>query len=1072
MKTNKYRYIIGFMICITACATVKSQSTDQNYELTKTFLDSLAQRSTDKIDYYNGLGYPAETVQKNVTPNGNDLVEKIGYDNFGRENTKWLPVTNSGNGSYIDNVSSLSAQQYGDNYAYTETTYENSPLNRVINQHNPGADWRTANRSITTAYVMSFFDILMMGYTISGDTIESWGDYNLGIKANKVTDENNHVTYTFKDDLGRLALTRKVYDESINYDTYYVYDYKGDLRYVLPPMAAQSMTGSGIKWTINDDVVKRYAYFYKYDGFHRCIIKKYPGADPIYQVYDKADRLAMTQDGNQRNSSIWTVYKYDIFGRAVVTEDMTVTASFDALRIYFKNNLASVGNTYPAGSNVKQLMKKYYDGYGYFDTYPATTKQKLQYATKSGYGTKYGDAKGKLTGACTYSLSDGRYSLISYYYDDRGRTIQTHETNYMGGAEDEYYSLSFTGKTLKKMHVHTDSISTGNNIQEVYTYTYDNADRLLTTIHQLNNNAPVVLESNAYDELCRLKTQTMNDGNSHVTYTYNIRNWIKGIQSTMFNETLTYEDIASDNYAKEYGGNITSMTWQANGDLQRGYVFGYDSIGRLTNADYQSTRCSEANLDHNVSYAYDMMGNVSKIMRNGTSESTANDWQKMDYVKLTYNGNQLIHATDTVNGPNYPASLSNVPHFHDKNISGNEYMYDNNGNMTEDLNKGITNVTYNLLDLPYLISINGNTIEYDYDAIGMKLREKDITGSVTTRTDYCGNVIYENGTPIKLLTDNGYITLSDSKYHFYYKDHEGNNRVVADQSNTVEQVNNYYPFGLSYKNDANTSANKYKYNGKELQTQNGLDWYDYGARFYDPELCQWHAADRLCEKYSDIGLYVYCENNPLRMVDPTGMYDTEKDARNYAEQIGGAMVLQDTQTGKWFVSMNENGTSAYTTGETVTRYFGPDDETNWESPLSIGLSAWNVGNSAKIDLFNYAVRQNFGYSQNEFKALSNEVKVAKETEALGKSGVRYLNFAKSLGKASIITNAGITIYQANEDYNKGKYISLAMRIAVFGITEGATFVPFVGPALSVSIGLLDAIYGEEFYNYMENTFDK
>jgi RHS repeat-associated protein len=154
--------------------------------------------------------------------------------------------------------------------------------------------------------------------------------------------------------------------------------------------------------------------------------------------------------------------------------------------------------------------------------------------------------------------------------------------------------------------------------------------------------------------------------------------------------------------------------------------------------------------------------------------------------------------------------------------------------------------------------------------MGTKLREKDITGSGTTRTDYCGNVIYENGALTKLLTDNGYVTLSDNKYHFYFKDHEGNNRVVADQSNTVEQVNNYYPFGLLYRNDASTSANKYKYNGKELQTQHGLDWCDYGARFYDPELCQWHMVDILCEKYYSTSPYTYCMDNPMHLVDISG----------------------------------------------------------------------------------------------------------------------------------------------------------------------------------------------------------
>jgi|WetSurMetagenome_2_1015567.scaffolds.fasta_scaffold73248_2 RHS repeat-associated protein len=193
--------------------------------------------------------------------------------------------------------------------------------------------------------------------------------------------------------------------------------------------------------------------------------------------------------------------------------------------------------------------------------------------------------------------------------------------------------------------------------------------------------------------------------------------------------------------------------------------------------------------------------------------------------------------------------------------------------------------------------------------MGAKLREKDITCSGTTRTDYCGNVIYESGTPTIMLTDNGYVTLSDNKYHFCYKDHEGNNRVVADQSNTIEQVNNYYPFGLSYKNDASTSGNKYKYNGKELQTQQGLDWYDYGARFYDPELCQWHAIDPLCEKYYDVSPYVYCAGNPVNIIDTNGkVIDTsgltEKEKKEYEDET--SMIKRYSELFKAMYSVLEN----------------------------------------------------------------------------------------------------------------------------------------------------------------------
>ena len=71
---------------------------------------------------------------------------------------------------------------------------------------------------------------------------------------------------------------------------------------------------------------------------------------------------------------------------------------------------------------------------------------------------------------------------------------------------------------------------------------------------------------------------------------------------------------------------------------------------------------------------------------------------------------------------------------------------------------------------------DGSTIAYTYGADGTKLKTVHKTGSTTTTTDYCGNVVYENGVQKLLLTDEGYVTLSDSKYHYYLKDHQGNNR--------------------------------------------------------------------------------------------------------------------------------------------------------------------------------------------------------------------------------------------------------------------------------------------------------
>ena len=98
---------------------------------------------------------------------------------------------------------------------------------------------------------------------------------------------------------------------------------------------------------------------------------------------------------------------------------------------------------------------------------------------------------------------------------------------------------------------------------------------------------------------------------------------------------------------------------------------------------------------------------------------------------------------------------------------------------------------------------DGSTIAYTYGADGTKLKTVHKTGSTTTTTDYCGNVVYENGVQKLLLTDEGYVTLSDSKYHYYLKDHQGNNRVVINQSGTVEETNHYYPFGGVFASSGN-----------------------------------------------------------------------------------------------------------------------------------------------------------------------------------------------------------------------------------------------------------------------------
>ncbi|WP_333519670.1 RHS repeat-associated core domain-containing protein, partial [Bacteroides bouchesdurhonensis] len=100
-----------------------------------------------------------------------------------------------------------------------------------------------------------------------------------------------------------------------------------------------------------------------------------------------------------------------------------------------------------------------------------------------------------------------------------------------------------------------------------------------------------------------------------------------------------------------------------------------------------------------------------------------------------------------------------------------------------------------------------------------------------------------------------YVSFPDRKFHFYLKDHQGNVRVVADKDGNVEEMNAYYPFGGTFT--STNSVQPYKYNGKELDAKNGLNWYEYGARQYDAAIGRWHAIVQKCEKYNYLSLYVY-----------------------------------------------------------------------------------------------------------------------------------------------------------------------------------------------------------------------
>ena len=250
-----------------------------------------------------------------------------------------------------------------------------------------------------------------------------------------------------------------------------------------------------------------------------------------------------------------------------------------------------------------------------------------------------------------------------------------------------------------------------------------------------------------------------------------------------------------------------------------------------------------------------------------------------------------------------------------------EYSYDKQGNLTADYNKGITSITYNHLNLPEHIVINnemsGNNgeIYYTYDATGRKLAKKSIgnSGSGSTLNElrnYIAGFEYTAGstTPETYQTEEGRIIFENDgtvggiklTHEYHLKDHLGNTRLsftVEGKHITSTTTTDYYPFGaVIQKPNAtplNPAENHYLYNHKELQQDFGLQWYDYGFRFYDAILGRFYTQDRFAEKYVNMSGYQYAANNPMNFIDVNGdslkVSGAEEDILKFQEMINNGL---------------------------------------------------------------------------------------------------------------------------------------------------------------------------------------
>ena len=316
-----------------------------------------------------------------------------------------------------------------------------------------------------------------------------------------------------------------------------------------------------------------------------------------------------------------------------------------------------------------------------------------------------------------------------------------------------------------------------------------------------------------------------------------------------------------------------------------------------------------------------------------------------------------------------------------------EYYYDDNGNMITDLNKGIIAIEYNHLNLPIKIEFENNRrIHYIYDANGVKLRKTYYEDNLfVERTDYSGGFVYKDGHIDYYLTSEGRMKYDESEsiYHaeYFLKDHLGNVRVVLNtdpERLLIAQITDYYPFGGEIP-ISGTDDNQIKYNSKELQTEAGLGWYDYGARFYDGQLGRFHSVDPMTHEREWLSPYNFCSLNPINRVDPNGAlddwYETPEGEKKYDENIHSAKDLKEKGIeGNYLGKTYKEGDNYYSLfgqekdlktmegklyekiDQTLTNYANlikEYDQNAWEEPIERSAD-FNIGVPFKKNAFGYS----------------------------------------------------------------------------------------------------------------------
>lgn len=774
MKKRLVQTLVAFIVILHSIyfhAQIALSNNENYIQITKCLTIDCTKKS-EVVTYYDGLGRPKQIVNVKVTPTGKDLVTPITYDGFGRQVKDILPTPISSLNSAIHlGVTNESAANsyYGISNAYAEKELENSPLDRVLQQAHVGDAWKlNSGHTQKMKYeannaneVLKFITNTqwLNGATSSAinlatDTNSENGNYKAAqLYKTTITDEDGNPVIQFRNGRGQIILIRNT-DGIQDIDTYYVYNEYNQKAFVIPPKAVKLIKNNGniIAQGILDDL----CYQYRYDGQDREVEKKLPGKGWQYIVYDKQDRPVLAQDAvlrtvnNNFNTKGWLFTKYDEFHRVVYTGFFANTATRQAMQSALNSMSANAGNNERRNRIPFNLqgIDIYYDkqafptgsmtvlSVNYYDTYPVEAPVIPptvlgQYTLPQTIDANNNTSTNSLQVASyVRNIDDNNWTKTYTYYDTKARPIALKTSNHLGGYSNKEFKLDFTG-LVEESYTYHKKTPNNNEVKIKERFVYDNQNRVLKQYHQVDNLQEELLAENTYNEIGQqINKKTGNTTGTplqSIDYTYNIRGWLTSINNPnnpasfsnkLCGFELKYDNPVSSSFAPaKYNGSISEFDWKtANGNTLRRYGYKYDRLDRLTDASYLEPLATvPVTNGYGEFLTYDENGNITSLKRYQSYNNTAMLIDNLVYSN--YKGNQLLNVTDnSSNNLGYPTG-------------GNTISYDLNGNMINHVDKEISNISYNFLNLPNKVTFQQGT-SFNRDSIFLPCRWCKIKKSI------------------------------------------------------------------------------------------------------------------------------------------------------------------------------------------------------------------------------------------------------------------------------------------------------------------------------------------------------